>query len=396
MTRQTKEKSSFYNEYVQKMANLFIEKMKEGVMPWQMGWDTYGVSQLPQSAVSKKSYRGMNALSLYLMQTTNNYKDPRWITYKQATELGGHVKKGEHGTVCIYWKKYEYKAKTERDKEKQQLDQQKGKVESQKEGKDKESEEKKLQSSRLIPCPFVVFNVEQCEGLNLEAFEPKKHEWNPIEKAEKLVKATNAVIKHEKSENAYYSPKKDEIHLPLKEQFLSPEHYYDTLLHETSHWTGHPSRLNRPMSGFFGSEEYAREELRAEIASAMLSSTIGIPHNLGNHVSYVKSWINVLENDPKEIFRAAADADKIKDFIISKDKELMEELYGKPLETKSKQIEEKAAKNEELKKAICQPEFCPTARSKGNDFRLNDYAQTQSVFIALTQTENTFTKNQRL
>lgn len=191
----------------------------------------------------------------------------------------------------------------------------------------------------MIPCPFVVYNVEQFYGLKLEDLVQQKHEWTPIEKAEQLVKATGAVIIHEKRAGACYIPSKDEIHLPLKDQFLSPEHYYDTLLHETGHWTGHSTRLNRKMSTLFGSEQYAKEELRAEIASAMLTATIGIHHDIGNHVAYLQSWIEVLKDDPKEIFKAAADAEKIKDYIISKDPELME-LYGKPKPKKVKTKQE--------------------------------------------------------
>ncbi|WP_439847610.1 ArdC family protein, partial [Neisseria gonorrhoeae] len=155
----------------------------------------------------------------------------------------------------------------------------------------------------------VVFNGEQIDGLPPLKLRPLS--WNPDERAENILKNSGAVIDHRHGDRAFYSPSRDSITLPLREQFESPGAYYETALHELGHWTGHADRLNRDLSHPFGSEGYAREELRAEIASLMLSQELGVSFNPGQHASYVASWIMVLQDDPMEIMRAASDAEKI-------------------------------------------------------------------------------------
>lgn len=175
----------------------------------------------------------------------------------------------------------------------------------------------------MIPCRFVVFNAEQTEGLNLPKWKAPEVTWDPNERAEKILKTSNAVIHHKLGNAAFYSPSADSITLPERGQFAKASDYYDTVLHELGHWTGHESRLNRDLSGRFGTPDYAKEELRAEIASMMLASEIGLPHNAQQHVAYVSSWIKVLKEDPVEIIRASADAQKITDFV----KNLEQERY---------------------------------------------------------------------
>ncbi|WP_439847751.1 zincin-like metallopeptidase domain-containing protein, partial [Neisseria gonorrhoeae] len=143
--------------------------------------------------------------------------------------------------------------------------------------------------------------------------------WNPDERAENILKNSGAVIDHRHGDRAFYSPSRDSITLPLREQFESPGAYYETALHELGHWTGHADRLNRDLSHPFGSEGYAREELRAEIASLMLSQELGVSFNPGQHASYVASWIMVLQDDPMEIMRAASDAEKIQGYVMAFD-----------------------------------------------------------------------------
>ena len=125
------------------------------------------------------------------------------------------------------------------------------------------------------------------------------------------------MIRHGEADRAFYRPSTDSIHLPHKHQFPTPDRYYATALHELGHWTGHELRLNRDLSHPFGSEGYGREELRAEIASMLLSGELGIGHDPGQHVAYVNSWIKALQEDPTEIFRAAADAEKIQDYVLA-------------------------------------------------------------------------------
>jgi antirestriction protein ArdC len=158
-----------------------------------------------------------------------------------------------------------------------------------------------------------VFNAEQIEGV--PPAPSRECSWNPLEKAEQLVQAANPKLQHGAGDRAYYRPSTDSIHLPLKEQFPSAENYYSTLLHELGHWSGHETRLNRDLSDPFGSIGYAREELRAEIASMIIGSELGIGYDPDQHAAYAASWIQILENQPLEIFRAAADGEKIHTYL---------------------------------------------------------------------------------
>lgn len=291
-----------FNDYVKQVVELFVQELKKGTAPWQKSWSIQGVESLrPHSAVTGKNYRGFNSVFLNLVQNLYGYEDSRWLTFRQAQELGGHVKKGEKGTQCIFWKIIE--------------DDDEGELASQ--------EKKGLEPSRrIIPCPFTVFNVEQCEGLRLKKIVVQEHTWKPVEAAERLLKGSKAKIEELPQPEAYYSVAQDKIVLPARGQFNRAEDFYDVCLHELGHWTGHKSRLNRDMGGSFGSISYAKEELRAEIASFMLSSSLGISHDVKSHASYVDNWIQILQKDPKELFRACSDAEKIKDYLFNLDKSL--------------------------------------------------------------------------
>ena len=158
-------------------------------------------------------------------------------------------------------------------------------------------------------------NAEQIDGIPPAPY--RECSWNPLEKAEQLIQAANPKLEHASGDRAYYRPSTDSIHLPLKEQFPSAGDYYSTLLHELGHWTGHATRLNRDLSDPFGSIGYAREELRAEIASLIIGSELGIGYDPGQHAAYAASWIQILEHQPLEIFRAAADGEKIHTYLQS-------------------------------------------------------------------------------
>lgn len=163
--------------------------------------------------------------------------------------------------------------------------------------KDEKDEDKTVE--RLIPCPFVVFNSEQCENLNLKKFETPVHEWTPLEAAERILDKSGAKIKEIKQNQSYYVPALDKIVLPLRTQFKDAEGFYATALHELGHWTGHSSRLNRPILNKFGTPDYAREELRAEISSMMVCGSLGIKHKAQNSAAYVSNWIDVLKKTLK-------------------------------------------------------------------------------------------------
>lgn len=253
----------------------------------------------PYNISTGKPYRGANVLNLAL----EGYDDPRWMTYKQAQEAGAQVRKGERGTKVQYWIFEEMQTALDKD----------GNPKLDHNGKEM-LEKVRLERPKVINS--VVFNAEQIDGL--PPFQKQQGNiWESIEKAEAILKNSGANIEHKFQSQAYYQPSIDKIVLPTKEQFNKPEVYYGTALHELGHWTGHSSRLDRNLSNSFGSQEYAREELRAEISSMMIEMEIGIPHDTDRHASYVQSWIKVLKDDPAEIIRASSDAEKIKDFVLS-------------------------------------------------------------------------------
>lgn len=283
--------------YIDEINEKIIKALEAGTAPWQQSWEG-GSGRLPQNFATKENYHGMNTVLLLLAAEDHGYTDNRWLTYKQAQELGGHVRKGEHGERCY---RFLQKVYFERDEQ--------GNILKDDEGRPF------LKMIRGLKA-FTVFNVSQIEGLKLDIEETKKHEWTPVERAERLIEASGAKIRHVHQGRAFYRPMTDEITLPEKTQFRNAEGYYDTLLHELGHWTGHETRLNRDLSGEFGTEKYAKEELRAEIASMMLGGTLGISHDVSNHAAYVKSWVKILKEDKYEIFRACADAERIQTFIL--------------------------------------------------------------------------------
>lgn len=269
------------------VAEKLIEELKRGTAPWQRPWDERGM--LPFNPVTGKRYRGGNALHLML----HPYKDARWMTYKQALSTNAQVRKGEKGTVIQYWKFTEEK----------NVEDAQGNV---------SKITFKLEKPRMF-CA-TVFNAEQIDGLPAHVHQYQQYKWDPVERVEEILQASGAHIVHGENK-AFYHPRKDSIHLPDKTAFPDQTQYYATALHELAHWTGHETRLNRDLKHPFGSEGYAREELRAEIASLILGETAGIGHNDAQHVAYVSSWIKILQDDPMEIFRASADAEKIHDYI---------------------------------------------------------------------------------
>lgn len=291
------DKKAFHEQ----VAESLIEQLKAGTAPWQKPWRG-GEAYLPSNAASGHRYRGINVLQLLAHAHARGYADNRWMTYKQAQALGAQVRKGERGVTVEFWQFYENQ---------QKFDEQ-GRPVLDAQGKPV-MERAKLERPRAFFSR--VFNVAQIDGLELPP--PPKHTWNPSERASAILTASGANIEHSPGDRAFYRPSTDTITMPLPTQFPTADGYYATALHELGHWTGHESRLDRDLAHPFGSEGYAREELRAEIASMILGSELGIGHDPGQHAAYVQSWIKVLENDPKEVFRAAADAEKIHRYVLA-------------------------------------------------------------------------------
>ncbi|WP_430233734.1 zincin-like metallopeptidase domain-containing protein [Nitrosomonas communis] len=289
--------------FPEQVAEQLIEQLKQGTAPWQVPWEPGNPDSLfPMNPSTGKRYRGINALVLMSRSSRDEYRDQRWMTYKQAIAAGAQVRKGEKGTTIQYWKFTHERNKVD-ENGKPVLD-------------DKGETIKELIK---LECPrvfyAVVFNAEQIEGLPPR--QQKEQQWNALARAEHILQVSGARILHGGQNSAFYRPTTDSIHLPDKGQFPSADGYYATALHELGHWTGHSSRLDRDLTNPFGSEGYAKEELRAEIASMILGDGLGIGYDPGQHAAYVGSWIKILQDDPLEIFRAAADAEKIQEYLLA-------------------------------------------------------------------------------
>lgn len=277
--------------FIKEIADKIIAQLEAGTDKWKKSWESIGSGRYPVSAISHKPYNGINAVVLMFETMAKGYTDNRWLTLKQIHAKNGKLKKDAVGVKCVHCSPVRFKAT------------------------DHNGDDVFVQ--RMAVKHFVLYNVEQTEGL---VFRPRKKDpnfkWDKIEAAEKILNNSKAKIIEKPLDSAFYDPEKDHIVLPYRKQFKTNDRFYDTALHELGHWTGHKTRLKRDLTGKFGSEKYAKEELRAEIASMMISATIGLPHNIEDHAAYVNSWIKVLKDDPKEIFKAATAANKIKDYLI--------------------------------------------------------------------------------
>ncbi len=262
---------------------------RDGVVPWHQPWST----ERPKNLVSKKEYRGINVFLL----GAGRYSNPYWLTFKQAKQLGGHVKKGEKSTPVVFWKWLE------------------------RERENPDSGEVETVSTPLLRY-YRVFNVEQCEGLSVPALENAR-DFHPIEEAERVVQEMPQcpIIQHETAQ-AFYRPSADVVNMPPAELFTSDEEYYSTLFHELTHATGHESRLNRLATdklAAFGSRSYSQEELVAEMGAAFLCGHCGIVERIiDNSAAYVQGWLRRLRNDKRLVVFAAAQAQKAADFILNR------------------------------------------------------------------------------
>lgn len=287
-------KKPLYEEVAEKL----ISALEKGTSPFQKPWsDDSRLFEFPYNPVTNKPYKGINTWWLALQSES----DPRWMTFKQAQSQGWSIAKGAKAKDIVFFSHTSERIKLDENK-KPMLD---------KDGK-------KIKVTVLLDTPIIttakVFNAKDVVGIPPIDLK-EKFEWNDHKALNSLIKNSGVKISHGGNE-AYYSPNSDRIQMPQKAQFPKAENYYSILLHEMAHWTGHHQRLNRNMTGGFGSADYAKEELRAEIASLMIESRFGLPHDFDRHASYVNSWIKALKNDPIEIFRASSDAQKISDYVL--------------------------------------------------------------------------------
>ncbi len=291
-------------DFRQEVTDQIIAMLEKGAAPWQKPWNPAEASMaMPRNPVSDRNYRGGNAIHLMATALKRGYDDPRWMTYKQAAEHGCQVRRGEKGTQIEFWE-----AKpAQKDASPSEGD------------SDRARDAGKKGETRLIHRVFTVFNARQIDGV--PEYRPNRPTpFQVVNSGERILDHSGVAINHDQADRAFYNRASDSIHLPPKEAFKDAAGYYGTALHELAHATGHPSRLNRATlneSYRFGDENYAREELRAELASVFLAAERGIPHDPEQHASYVASWIQTLRGDKNEIFRAAHDASAATDFLLA-------------------------------------------------------------------------------
>lgn len=279
----------------QRVTDQIIKAIEDGTESYRMPWKTTGgLIASPINAVSKRPYRGINVLILWATADEKGYTSGTWATYKQWQELGAQVRKGEKSANVVFWKFFDVEEKGEKEA-----------------GSDK--------GSKRVPMArdYWVFNADQVEGY-------QKPEEIPATEGERISQADEFFRRLEidlrpGGNRAYYSPSMDSVHMPAFEAFKEPLSYYSVLSHETTHWTGAEKRLNRDMKGRFGTEGYAMEELVAELGAAFLCSELGLPTDpRKDHAPYIASWLQVLKNDKRAIFTAAAKAQEAIDWMTKK------------------------------------------------------------------------------
>ncbi len=282
--KKTKAKTDFY----QIITDSIIASLECGVKPWACPWDMEGCSSMPYSLKSGAQYRGINVLLLWGAAVERGFTASAWLTYKQALEMGGHVRKGEKGTTIIFYKQYTKEDKSTGEEE-----------------------------SAFVMKTYTVFNLDQIDGIELAGgasmTSVQSLDFNAYAHVDEAIKATGAQIV-EMGNKAFYRPSTDEIYLPPRERFNSEADFYATTLHELTHWSGAKTRLNRTKGKRFGDEAYAFEELIAELGSAFLMADFGLGGEV-QHESYIASWLKALKNDKKFIFQAASAASKAHQYI---------------------------------------------------------------------------------
>jgi antirestriction protein ArdC len=310
------ERKRISDDITAKLTDTIVSALESGTVPWRMPWSGTGIGG-HRSVATGKHYRGINQLTLAIHAATCGYSSPYWMTYRQAEEFGGNVRKGSKGMHVVYWKLLRVSAK------------------------DPETGET---GPRTVPMLryFTVFNVSQVEGLSDDArrkygdIPVTVRELPPDDAADRAAIAlrqyhARAGIRFEEGgQSAYYVPKLDEIRMPLRNTFASAAHYSAVLAHETVHATGTESRLNRQgVTGYsaFGSETYSREELVAEIGAAMIAQAhrFDTPDVVENRNAYLASWAKFLRSDPRAMIVAASRAQDAANLILGEEEESQEE-----------------------------------------------------------------------
>ncbi|MGE0290015.1 MAG: ArdC family protein [Bradyrhizobium sp.] len=298
MSRQTarvragSDRTSLYTEITDKI----IAELEAGRVPWVQPWGTAAIKAplaMPRNASTQRGYSGINVLILWGAVIEHGFSGQSWLTFRQALGLGGHVRKGERGTTVVYADRFIP------DDERRRA-----------------AEAGEEPGAIAFLKRFTVFNTDQCDGLPEDVaalvVPPPPGQIEPGAKA--LITATGADFRIGGA-RAYYDKTGDFVQVPPPAAYFEPINWHRTAFHELGHWTGQASRLNRDHSGSFGSKSYAREELVAEMAGAFVCASLGIVPTV-RHADYIGSWLDVLREDNRAVFRAASAASKAADFLL--------------------------------------------------------------------------------
>ncbi|MEJ1355723.1 MAG: zincin-like metallopeptidase domain-containing protein [Candidatus Sedimenticola sp. (ex Thyasira tokunagai)] len=269
----------------QEVTARIIEELENGTVPWVKPWNSASASGLPFNFSSGKHYNGINIPLLWMEQNRQGYLSDSWMTFKQAKEKGGCVRKGEHGTRIIFWRFLEKR--------------------------DAETDEAyQVPMARI----YTVFNLDQIDGIaRPDEAKPLPTVISTNATADQFICNTGAEIRYG-GDRAYCSRQTGHVQLPYIDAFLDTHHFYATALHELTHWSGHKGRLDRSFGKRFGDQAYAAEELVAEMGSAFLCAQVGVKGQL-QHASYIENWIKLLKKDDRAIITAASKAQKAADFL---------------------------------------------------------------------------------
>lgn len=294
--RQTENRVNLYDEVTARI----ITELEAGRLPWVQPWGSTSGSGpgLPRNALTARNYSGVNVLILWGAVIEHGWPSQSWLTFRQAQEAGGCVRKGEHGVTVVYADRFTPEAEKER--------------------ASRDGDE-----AKAVPFlkRFTVFNVAQCEGLRagLASDPAPLPEREIVPLAEEVIAASGVDFRIDGT-RAFYVPSQDFVQVPPQPAFFEQVNYYRTCLHELTHATGHAKRLGRDLTNSFGSKDYAREELIAEMGSAFLCAALGIMPTV-RHADYIGSWLEVLREDNRAIFRAASAATKAADWLLARHRE---------------------------------------------------------------------------
>ena len=321
-------------------------QIEQGVAPWQQSW-TPGARRLPEHLVSGHAYRGVNALQLSVTQAAKGYRDNRWATATQIQALGGQVHLGEQATPVL----------CDTVDDERQAQHPPGAPDT---GQRPGGEQTRPPMVRV----HAAFNVEQADGLTLERRDDdrdKRSEGKTHQLAERVIQESGVDVRHVRGDRAFYNLQTDRVTLPARDPFASANGYYQTAIHELGHATGHPDRLDRDTlkngTGHFGSVEYAREALRAELSAMLTGARVGVGHDGSRGAAYVTGWLTALAHDPNEIHKAAADAQHMSDYLL------------RPIRAREQATAQAHAARADTDAAVRRPPISPAPSARPRDSR---------------------------